>query len=460
MNQRERILAIAVLTVVILAVGGFLFKWLFLDALNRVYADIDAAKADIAKKQDEERKEQDDENALLRDDPRLAQWKVLSLPEDSHLDAEVKSGRSADEEKKRHDDNVQVAYQRLLNNLVVDSGFSPGSIKVSAAAADRKGGPILSGKTAAYTRMTFTVQAQGGLDSVQRMLEEFYRTPLLHQVRTLTLTSRAPARPTGPGAGPGGFPRFPGAAPPGVPGLPGAAPGGVPGLAGGLPSGSPNGDLDVSMTVEALLVAGAQKRDDLLPKSTDLKPLHTLAYTDDEKDVKERQYSDMLAKNMFTGISAATKLSEDRDQVLSGVRLTAIWNNGKYWQATILDQNKPPDPQTGDREMRLKFLRGVGMLDEFSIVDVYKNVLVRGKALKLDADGLIFQADGKYYRWQCGEYLGRRLASVKSSAPSAGPFSAGGDEPPQYILGVLDKPLKSDEIKALGLSPSSSTAEK
>ena len=231
MNQRERILAVGVLSVVILAVGGFLFKWLFLDSLGRINADIEAAKADISKKEDDKQKEMDDEQALLREDPRVAHWNVLSLPEDKNLAEEMKTGRSADEARKRHEDMLQVDYQRFLNNLVVKSGFSPSSIKVSAAAADRKGGPILSGKTPAYTRMTFTVQAQGRLDAVERMLADFYKAPLLHQIRNLTLTARTAARPTGPG----GAPRFPGApgAIPGIPGAPGA-PGGFPRAPGAL----------------------------------------------------------------------------------------------------------------------------------------------------------------------------------------------------------------------------------
>ena len=173
------------------------------------------------------------------------------------------------------------------------------------------------------------------------------------------------------------------------------------------------------MTVEALLVAGAQKRDDLLPKSSDLKDFHTLARSTDAED-KGPYYSDMLAKNVFTGIAANDPLKEQRDSVLSAVRLTSVWNNGKYWQATIYDQGK------GGDEMRLKFIRSVPVLDEFSVVDAYSNVVVRGKAVKLDGDGLVFQADGKYYRWRMRRVPGpppgqrnravrrRRLASVHS----------------------------------------------
>ncbi len=433
MNQRERILAISVLSVVIAAVGGFLFKWLFLDNLNRIYADVETTKAEIVKKEAELQKEQDDEKALLRDDPRLVQWQKLSLPDDKNLEAEVKSGRTVEEAKKRHEDMVQVDYSHFLNDLVVKSGFSPNSIKVSSAGADRKGGPILTGKTPAYTRMTFTIQAQGGLDSVQRMLEDFHKTPLLQQIRNLTLTARTPARTTAP-AGP------PGAVPVRVPG----APGGAAGFAGGFGAASANGDLDVSMTVEALLVVGAQKRDELLPKSSDVSQVQTLAAASDEgnkTELKGREYSDILVKNIFTGIAAKTQLSEERDSVLSAVRLTSIWNDdGRRWQATIYDQGKGGD----ETHLRPKILRdGTAVLNEFSVADAYNNVLVRAKVIKLDADGMVFEADGKTYRWQVGQYLGRR---ANANAP------ADSDASPQYIPGVLDAPLTSDDLKGLGLN--------
>ena len=152
MNQRERILAISVLAAVILAVGGFLFKWLFLDGLGRIKADIETVKLEINKKGADRRKELDEEKALERDDPRLTQWQVRSLPEDNNREAYIKSGHSAEEARKHHEDMVQVDYSHYLNDLVVKSGFTANSIKISSAPADRKGGPILSGKTPAYTR--------------------------------------------------------------------------------------------------------------------------------------------------------------------------------------------------------------------------------------------------------------------------------------------------------------------
>ena len=411
MNRRERILAMAALAVVILAGGGFLFKFLFLDALALVQAQIAAAQTDIDNKKAELSKEETDQQTIKRRDPRLSQWQHLSLPDDKNLSQEIKNGHTPEEAQKRHEDIVQVEYEQFLRDLVVSSGFSQNSIKVSAA-TDRKGGPILTGKTPAYTKMSFTVQGQAGFDSVVRMLEDFYHTPLLHEVRSLTLTSKPqqtrPAAPGGfappgglPGALPGGFPGRPG-------GFAGAAPGGLPGVS---PAVRGAGDLDVSMTVEALLVTGADKRDALLPDSTGLQ-VHALADP-------ARHYTDMLAKNMFTGVAAESKLTEDRATVLNFVKLTSIWNNGRRWQATFYDQGK------GGDEKHLK----PPVLDEFSVADKYDNVLVRAKVVKLDADGLIFQADDKYYRWRCGEMLGP----------------------------VMETPLNSSELKVLGVKTASAS---
>ncbi len=372
-----------------------------------LHSQIAAAQDDIDKKQAELTKERQDRQGIFRRDPRLAHWERLSLPEDKNVEQELKAGRPIEEIKKRHEDAVQVDYERFLSDLVMRSGFAANTIKVSAAVADRKGGPILTGKTPAYTRMTFTVQGQASLDAVVRMLQDFYRTPLLHEVRNLTLTSR-PQQPNrgGPAAGPAAF--RPGASPGGpaggaAPGLPagGALPGFPP--AGGAAGGG--GDLDVNMTVEALLVTGAEKRDALLPESASAQ----VQMLPDPP----RTYTDILDKNMFTGVAAQSKLTEDRTQVLAVVKLTAVWNAGRRWEATMYDQGK------GGDEKRV----AERTLTDFTIYDKYNNVLVEGKVVKMDGTGIVFQTDNKYYHWLLGDFLGT----------------------------VLDAPLKSSELRELGV---------
>ncbi len=123
----------------------------------------------------------------------------------------------------------------------------------------------------------------------------------------------------------------------------------------------------------------------------------------------------MLAKNMFTGIPAVSKLTEDRREVLAAVKLTAIWNSGRRWEATIYDQGKGGDEKRVTERI----------LTDFSIADKYSNVLVDGKVVRLGENGMIFEADNKYYRWLLGDFLGT----------------------------AMENPLKRDELKALGLAP-------
>jgi hypothetical protein len=125
--------------------------------------------------------------------------------------------------------------------------------------------PQLANKVPAYTRLAFTIEGQANLPAVVKAMEEFYRSERLHQIRNFRLrkpvTAGTPAdapaetpAPTGDAAaqaGPGGN-RGPG------------GPGGTrgPGGPGGRGNTNQRGRdvLDVSMTVEVLIVNGAETR--------------------------------------------------------------------------------------------------------------------------------------------------------------------------------------------------------
>ena len=62
------------------------------------------------------------------------------------------------------------------------------------------------------------------------------------------------------------------------------------------------------------------------------------------------------------------------------------------------------------------------MLTDFTIADKYGNTLVDGKVVRLGENGMIFEADKKYYRWLLGDFLGT----------------------------AMESPLKADELKELG----------
>src|SRR5437879_7659647 len=103
--------------------------------------------------------------------------------------------------------------------------------------APQKSSQVITGKGPIYMRLPFTIQAKASLASLVEMLEHFYRTPLLHDIKRLSIQ-----RPSALGTQP------------------------------------PSGELDIHMTVEALIVAGAENRLTLLPGVTKrLEALDTVA---------------------------------------------------------------------------------------------------------------------------------------------------------------------------------------
>jgi hypothetical protein len=169
------------------------------------------------------------------------------------------------------------------------------------------------------------------------------------------------------------------------------------------------------MTVEALLVTGSEQRESLKP--TDLeKPSRVLAEP-------HREYLALTGKNVFTGSASGGRLTENRDQVLGAVRLTMIFQDARdRWEATYWDQNTGPD----ERVLNTRFLT------DFVIKDRYDNTLVQGKVVRIDSKGVIFKADSRYYRWECGDYLQT----------------------------TLRRSLRDEEVKSLGLATAMADEEK
>jgi hypothetical protein len=188
-------------------------------------------------------------------------------------------------------------------------------------------------------RLVFQVEGQSRLEGVVRMLEDFHRTNLLHKVRQFSILKK---------------------------------------------KGSRN-ELDLKMTVEALLVDGAQVRDALTPDSVAVQP-QVLAQPG-------RRYGDLGGRNVFFGTAAS--LTENRVQVLRHVRLTTLFYNGRRWEAYLYDQGKG-----GDERM----LTATTVTD-FTVTDRYNVLVLAGTVVHLDGSQMIFRSDGKYYRMRCGDFL-------------------------------------------------------
>jgi hypothetical protein len=225
------------------------------------------------------------------------------------------------------------------------------------------------------------------------MLREFYKAPLLHQVRSLTM------------------------------GVASNAPG-----AGGRRGPAQEGTLDVNMTVEALLVTGAEERAALLPSQLAFEP-RVLAEPG-------RDYGKMSLKNMFTGAQTqepSRREAEEPADVLRFVKLTTIFYNAdrKRWEASLYDQASGPTrttEQDDDGVSRSKVIwetqLNTRILNQLKIFDRYKNAVLDAKVVHIDEGQLVFKADGKFYRLRCGD----------------------------TIHPAIEKPLSAAEVKELGLT--------
>jgi hypothetical protein len=370
MTARERALATGVLSVVILLGGGMLFHLFVYTPLTELRARVATARANLEAKQEELAKEQRDKERILKLNPRLSEWKRISLPAaPKRTPEELRKGITLEESKKRHLSKVQVDYDKYLSDLLRRSGFNPTTINITPRIVENKAPgqnrPAAAARDPLFTRLAFTVQGRARLEAITQALEEFYKTNLLHEVRTLSVQNR-----------------------PAAAGARGRA-----------------GELDVNMTVEAVMASGAEPRDGLTP-SPDVK-VRTLAEPG-------RTYADLGGKNIFLGSEAQSRLTEDRIAVLEAVRMTTLSHNGRRWEAYLYDQAK------GGDEKRLNTLT----VTDFVVKDRYGTAVLEGKVVHIDAKQMVFQSEGKYYRLRCGDFL----------------------------YPAVEHPLSESEVKPLGLA--------
>ncbi len=162
MNPRERILAMGVLSVVLLAGGAFLFNEVFWSPLQKRGDTIVSLQDQIEKKKariEEIRAEQ----------PTLERWRALSLPSSPDL--------------------AKLEYERWLTDLVNQERFA--NATVTPKPVDYKSGTLSTSVTSkappVYVKLGFSVTGRANLASLVRLLEKFYSAGLLHQVRTISI---------------------------------------------------------------------------------------------------------------------------------------------------------------------------------------------------------------------------------------------------------------------------------
>jgi hypothetical protein len=400
MTQREKRLATVLLGVLALLGGGIGFHALALEPYREAAGRLDKAKGDLDDKENELLLAKTKLRRIVAKDPRLEHWKKIALPSTS---AELRQRKDVREEDKKrmHRRNLQVEYDRFLRELLVKSGFV-GPINIKAQDIKEqfeeapKGQTVNTKMPLVYERMPFTVNGQAKLGAVVRMFEGFYRARVLHQIRTFTISI--------------------------------ADKQGASKKAANL--------LNVYMTVEALIVPGAEERPrlepDYLPRPmrvlADEKPKPTKGDTKPMRVLVDprpmRDYLVLTRKDPFLGVAPVEENTtgpsgprEKTDEVLRFVRLTMIATNatGRRWEGYIYNLG------AGGFEKRVNAVT----LTELHIRDKYDNTVLEGEVVLVEEEQLIFKAGGKFYRLRVGD----------------------------FFLSAVRNPLTTKEVKELGLDP-------
>jgi hypothetical protein len=347
MSKRERMLALGIGIVVVLGGAVFLFYNAFWTPLHELDASI------LVLQQEVEHKEEN-VHRIEAAKAKLERWKQLSLPSDGAF-----SRRE---------------YEIYLSDLLRGSGFT--SVNIGPKAPELSSA-VLPNKARVYTRLPFTVVARANLASLADMLEGFYRTSLLHQIKHLAIS-----RPSTMGT-----------------------------------QLQQSSDLDIRMTVEALIVAGADNRTYLLPGLIGYRRLGALdtmaallqAPTGLGLTIwavgptgphgpgllaqPPRQYASIAKKNIFQGSPVITA---EVVEVAQFVHLTDITHTTE----------RPIEAFFYDRyNNRTTRLRAETGFDTFRILDNDGETLVRGKVVRLDGREMVFQVEESYYSMHVGQSL-------------------------------------------------------
>jgi hypothetical protein len=378
MTVRERFLAIVVLGFIVLAGAGLMISQFIWSPIRNRNHRISEIKSEI-----EERRDKIAQIQALK--PKFEGWRQISLPADLGF--------------------ARLEYEKHLRELLLHSGFEGNSTTViPSRGADPKSNPTLPGKKEPiYTRMNFTVAADGELADLVDFLERFYRTPLLHEIKRLDIRRPLTA------------------------------------LIDTGPQRQNANILHIEMNVEALVLAGADKRKQLLPAvDWNLAGVDVLTSLCSSPTglimllsgigptgplgppilaAPVRQYGSIAAKDIFFGPTVVEQVAEKVDAT-EHVYLTDITHTGTKAEAFLYDRYN-------NSKTRLRASAG---FDAFRIRDSKGETLVQGKVVRIEDRDLIFRSGEKYYSIHVGESL----------------------------LETLKHPLDASQLKELGLNSGSS----
>ena len=303
MTTRERRLSVMLIGFILVVGVGF-FGYQF------VIAPLNAKKERIRSLDDEIELREARVARITRRQPDLAKWKKLSLPPDPEKknadSAVVQPGKSPADNARA--DLAQREYEDELNKMLRAAGYAATDVGIIPKKPDAKSAPTLATKKPIYTKLIFTVQLKGDMASLVDFMGRFYKVRLLHQIRNITIQKPIGADLRAAATVPGGQ----------------------------QAAAAPSTDLDVTLTIEALVLDNAEQRKTLLPdKMPELPPL--LARTND-------QYAMIAGKNMFFGMAPrgstngqdSGRSSYVDTEPYASLEGITLGENG--WEATIRDR--------------------------------------------------------------------------------------------------------------------------
>lgn len=312
---------------------------------------------------------QDRVNQIEADRPKLARWRQMTLPPDINL-------------SKRE-------YEKYLSGLLETSKFPRGSYSVTPKQVDEKTSPTIPGKGPIYTKLSFTIISHGKLENLVDFLHEFYTTGLLHQVKNLSIVRPLTVN-----------------------------------------NANQNREqLDINMTVEALILKNADPRNELLPVfSRKLVVIDTFAtmmshgglpaafahvpnilspfgeFGPGKLAKPERDYAEISKKDIFMGVTVAMgRPAGPYDYVPPErfIHLTDISKNDRKHEAILYDR-------FSDRMQRLRAVNGKpdSSFNSFTFDPIVRGSNpIRGKLVRMEDRDIIIQVGERYFKLHVGESL-------------------------------------------------------
>jgi hypothetical protein len=386
MTQREKKLAFGGLGAVVLLGSVFFFVNAIWEPLQKRNRAINTIQNEIDLKMGE--------LALRRADAREFQrLKALSLPADPNPDH-------------RPFDLAWGEYDKYLRGLLRSSRLQDVRVSGTPPAIKAAVTPQEKNKKSLYTPLLFSVEARGEVAGVVDLLNRFYHTPLLHQVKTLTARpiKADPAKNIG------------------------------------------ERQVEIKMSVEALLVEGAQKRLELLPGERRLLAIHALTALRGgpaglalvplsldptllnpvplSATASSGRYEYISQKNIFhpPPVKPPPPVEEvgpySDVNINEYVRLTSIVRKGGRWEAFLFNVFDNKSTRLWATDRRALWVKRQDINRDFRNITIWDadRQPKTAHVVRIDHRDVYFAYDGYYYAVHLGETLANAFDNKALSA--------------------------------------------